>query len=438
MPRSPLLDRLSLDALGLSQRASVIFVLASVVPLAVIAVLTLRYVVPQLPDPEARGDILAVVTVAALAILCFVVLARSTAASVAEIQAANARLQVLLGAARTLSETAFPDVIRSQAVRSALELARGAAGFLLPGCPESDAVTHPITGAGDAANRILTARRDALVNAAQAACQAEQGLLVGPQSAALLPGLLGPGEDGLVLASALVIPLVAHGRSFGVFVLLREAGALEFTTEESDTLLVLARAAASALHNADNQEAEQNFFTHVTEILVKTLDLHVDHQAGHARRVARYALQLGQALGLNDALRQRLFFAALLHDIGMLRVDPASAQTQEAFREHSRLADEMLAPITLWADLAPIVRHHHERFDGTGYPDRLAAAAIPLESRIIAVADTLDVLTGAGSYRPTVTRAEALAEIERCAGSQFDPQVVHALLSLGASGELEL
>ncbi len=437
MPAPTRRARLSLDALGLSHRTALVFVLASVLPLGLIALLTQRYVVPLLPDPEARGVVVAVVTVAALAILCFVVLARSTAASVMAIQAAKTRLQVMLEAARTLSESAFPDVIRAQAVRSGVELAGATAGFLVAGGHSGDGASTSTTMFGDLAGRFWNGRRDALINVAEAACQAEQVLVIDPESSALLPGLLGPGHDGLSVSAGLAVPVVAHGKSFGALVLLRQGPAPLFTTAESDAVLVLARAAAVALHNAATQEAEQNFFTHVTEILVQTLDRQVDHQAGHARRVARYSLQLGQALGLSEGQRQRLFFGALLHDIGMLRIDPASARSPEAFRAHSRLADEMLSPITLWADLAPYVRHHHERFDGTGYPDRVAGEGIPLESRIIAVADAFDALTGAGSYRPTVTREEALSEIERCAGTQFDPRVVAAFLTLAEDGQLE-
>jgi polar amino acid transport system substrate-binding protein len=153
--------------------------------------------------------------------------------------------------------------------------------------------------------------------------------------------------------------------------------------------------------------------------------------------VAHYATQIGRELSLDGPRLQRLFFASLLHDIGMLRIDRRQAADRAIFREHCRLADEMLRPITLWSDLAPVVRHHHERHDGAGYPDGLAGEAIPLESRIIALADTFDALTAPSSYRPTVDVSEAIREIDRCAGAQFDPEVVKAFLALVHRGEIE-
>jgi len=326
-----------------------------------------------------------------------------------------------------------------QAARSGATLLGATAGFVFSqaeGTP-SHGPTPP--SAGEPANRILAARREALGALAQAACKDQQQLLLDPGASALVPGLLGVGADGLELTAAVAAPLVSRGRCFGalLFVRARGAGPGGFSTEEADALLVLARQTAAALHNAALQEAEKNFFTHATEILVRGLDLHVRHQAGHSHRVARTALLLAAELGLDPATRERLFFAALLHDVGMLRIEPSALGSPEGCRDHSRLGGEMLAPITVWSHLAPLVRHHHERYDGQGYPDGLLGDAIPFESRIIAVADALDVLTASASYREPVSRADALAEIVRSSGTQFDERVVQALSAVAERGELE-
>jgi putative nucleotidyltransferase with HDIG domain len=293
------------------------------------------------------------------------------------------------------------------------------------------------TCAGELAARLLVERRAALESFAAAACRDQQTLVVEGGSAGLIQGLLGRASGDFEPCAALATPLSAHGRSFGALVLVRLAPAPPFGVEDSDVVLTLARQAAVALHGARLKEAEQNFFTHVTEILVQALDMHVDHQEGHSRRVTQYASQIGREMGLEAVRLNRLFFAALLHDIGMLRLDRKQAGDRTAFREHCRLADEMLRPITLWSDIAPLVRHHHERPDGSGYPDALAGEAIPIESRIIAVADTFDVLTAPSSYRPTLAPAEAVREIGACAGAQFDADVVKAFQALVERGEIE-
>jgi HD-GYP domain-containing protein (c-di-GMP phosphodiesterase class II) len=429
--------RFSLEALGLGHRAYVVFLLGSVVPLALLALLTDRYVVSQVEDARALGMIVAVVLVAILAILSFVVLARTTAETVGRLESYGDRQSVLLKAAHSFADAAFVDVIAERTTQAATELISASMGFTFLDCLSGDHDASHVAAWGNDASRLLATRRAAVEELARAACRDQQALIVDQSNPALPGDLFRPADDHLTPIAALATPLIAHGASFGAIVLVRLSPAAPFSIDDSDVVLTLVRQAALALHGAKLQEAEQNFFTHVTEILVQALDLHVDHQEGHARRVAHYANQIGRELGLDSARLSRLFFAAVLHDIGMLRIDARQGVDRAAFREHCRLADEMLRPITLWSDIAPLVRHHHERHDGNGYPDGLQGETIPIESRIIALADTFDVLTAPGSYRPTIGTADALREIERCAGTQFDPEVVRAFLTLAGRGELE-
>jgi len=427
----------SLAALGLGNRAYVVFILGSVVPLAFLALITNRYVLPQLGDLQATATVAAVVLVALLAILSFIVLVRTTTETVQRLNGYNERLAILLESARFFGETRFVDLIAERAARASADLTAAPVAYaFIEGSDAQAASREPVTF-GEAAARILTCRRQALRALAAAACQDQQTLVLDRHSPPLIQDLLGKAQDGFDLSAVLATPLMAHGRSFGAILVLRLAPAVAFETEDAEVILTLARQAAVALDGARLKEAEQNFFTHVTEILVQTLDLNVDHQEGHSRRVAHYATQIGRELAFDAARLQRLFFASLLHDIGMLRIDRRQAADRAAFREHCRLADEMLRPITLWSDVAAVVRHHHERHDGTGYPDGLAGDRIPLESRIISLADTFDVLTAPSSYRPTVEAQEAIREIERCAGGQFDPEVVKAFLALARRGEIE-
>jgi putative nucleotidyltransferase with HDIG domain len=156
----------------------------------------------------------------------------------------------------------------------------------------------------------------------------------------------------------------------------------------------------------------------------------------HVERVARAAEQVGRRLGLPAHRAHLLREAAILHDIGKIAIDenvldkPAKLTPEEMghVRQHAAAGARILAPVPEFTAVAAWIRHHHERPDGQGYPDGLRGEQIPLESRIIAVIDAYDAMTGeegeARPYRRNMSRPEALAELERCSGSQFDPRVV--------------
>jgi HD-GYP domain-containing protein (c-di-GMP phosphodiesterase class II) len=122
----------------------------------------------------------------------------------------------------------------------------------------------------------------------------------------------------------------------------------------------------------------------------------------------------------------------------MLKIDPDQQMTRAACEKHCVLGYRMLSRIRLWRDLAPIVYHHHEWWDGRGYPDAKAGADIPLESRIIAICDAVDSMTSDDSYRTPLALDAALAELDRCSGSQFDPSLVTVFAELARDGMIEI
>jgi putative nucleotidyltransferase with HDIG domain len=157
----------------------------------------------------------------------------------------------------------------------------------------------------------------------------------------------------------------------------------------------------------------------------------------HSHGVVALALAVGDALGLDARDRRNLEFAALLHDIGKIRVPDAIINkpgklTDAEFqlvKRHPVDGQEMLERVGgVLAEVGIIVRHHHERWDGGGYPDRIAGEAIPLAARIICACDAYSAMTTNRSYRAAMPVADAVAELERCAGTQFDAAVVQALL----------
>jgi putative nucleotidyltransferase with HDIG domain len=178
------------------------------------------------------------------------------------------------------------------------------------------------------------------------------------------------------------------------------------------------------------------------EVLAETIESRDLYMRGHARRVAFYADLLADRLCLGQQDRERIRVAAFLHDIGKVGSpsDLLSGEVMEesrrleALHAHSLVGERLLRPLDLAAPIATIVRHHHERFDGAGYPDALAGEDVPLAARIIAIADAFDAMTCERPYRAARSREEALAELEREAGAQFDPQLVPIFCELIAGG----
>lgn len=173
------------------------------------------------------------------------------------------------------------------------------------------------------------------------------------------------------------------------------------------------------------------------ELFVHTVEYGDPYTSGHSQRVSRYSRIIANAVGLSRAEVDRISIAALLHDVGKIHeifrpilTKPGRLTTEErAIMElHPIKSAELVAKLSEFHDIVPAVRHHHENWDGTGYPDRIAGRAIPLGSRIIMFADTIDAMTSDRSYRKAMTEVEVRAELVRCRGTQFDPAICDALL----------
>jgi putative nucleotidyltransferase with HDIG domain len=227
-----------------------------------------------------------------------------------------------------------------------------------------------------------------------------------------------------------------HGAVFGT-VCVAGPRDEEFGIEDRDLLAILARQAAVGIDNALNHERSINFFTHTSDMLVSILDSLDSFYVGHSRAVAALADLLTRRLGLADAERRNIHFGALLHDIGKIRVDQRilnakgfdSEEQRRQMMQHPTLGLQMLQPITMWEEVLPIVHAHHERWDGKGYPRGLAGEEIPMGARIVAVAEVFDVITRQTPHGPRRTNDQALAELERCAGTQFDPRIVRLFVA---------
>lgn len=188
--------------------------------------------------------------------------------------------------------------------------------------------------------------------------------------------------------------------------------------------------------------------THIATLtaLTTALDAKDAYTHGHSYRVSRYALLLGRALGLSAKRMELLEYAALLHDIGKIGVSgeiisksgKLTNEEYEAMKAHPAVGAQIIERLKFLKEGAQIVKYHHERPDGRGYPDGLKGEEIPFEARILQVCDTLDAMTSTRSYRTARSIEDCIEEFIKYRGTQFDPEVVDALVGLYRRGELVL
>jgi HD-GYP domain-containing protein (c-di-GMP phosphodiesterase class II) len=200
---------------------------------------------------------------------------------------------------------------------------------------------------------------------------------------------------------------------------------------------------------ADQARRLEELFLGSIQSLAEALELKDPYTRGHSVRVSRYSSEIARALALPDDVVRQVELGGHVHDIGKIGVreavlNKAGALTEEEYAhimEHPVLGWRILAPLLGDAPMIlNVVRSHHERYDGAGVPDGLRGDAIPLEARIVAVADAFDAMTSGRAYRDGLhmTMEQAVAELERCAGTQFDPAVLAAFLGAAAAGAVAL
>jgi putative two-component system response regulator len=197
-------------------------------------------------------------------------------------------------------------------------------------------------------------------------------------------------------------------------------------------------ARSKELRVAQLQQAYQNTVT----MLANAIEVRNEYTRGHVERVTAYALAMGERLGLSVTRLEELRYGAILHDIGKILVREQTLMKQKTLtrdewleiRQHPVTGAEMIKNIPYLAPIVPIIRHHHERWDGHGYPDGLQGEEIPLEARIIAAADSLDAMTTNRAYQKALTLQKAHDIIIQGGGSQYDPVVVECFISIWESG----
>jgi PAS domain S-box-containing protein len=238
------------------------------------------------------------------------------------------------------------------------------------------------------------------------------------------------------LGPVVIVPVRSEQEFIGTIGLGRtkRAGSHPFTDAEVRLLEGIAEIGGTAIHRARLHQKLQQAYVQMVVALAQTIESRDSYTAEHGERMVALAERTARELGCPEGEVQDIRWGARLHDIGKIGVPdailskPGGLTDQEwtTMRQHPILGEEILSSVERMRGVARLVRHHQEQWDGTGYPDGLKGEAIPLGSRILAVVDAYGAITEARPYKPARTPGEAVAEITRCAGSQFDPQVVEA------------
>jgi len=242
--------------------------------------------------------------------------------------------------------------------------------------------------------------------------------------------------------SELVVPLWVGDELWGA-INVEEPRTDAFDEEDLLLLQTVADQVGSAMRSAQLYEQLERAYLGTAEALAAALEAKDAYTAAHARSLVEQAEWLGRTLGLSEPDLRDLRFAAVFHDIGKIAIPerilnkrgPLSADERVLMERHTEVGEQILSPVEFLEGVRRLVRHEHERWDGNGYPDRLRGEEIPLGSRIILVCDALHAMTSDRPYRRAMPLDEALEELRRGAGMQFDPAVVAAMLSLMALGE---
>lgn len=239
-----------------------------------------------------------------------------------------------------------------------------------------------------------------------------------------------------VVHSFMAAPLKIRGAPFGVLHAYTTRNGSRFTEGQRKGLSIFGGRAANAIENSRMYDRLEDTFTQTIEGFARAIEAKDNYTHGHSDRVAAYSRMVATRMGLPPVAVNRISHGGLLHDIGKIGIrshdlnKPQKLTPEEytMFKSHPVQGKRILEPITFLVHLVPCVYFHHEAWDGSGYPEGRANTDIPMEPRILAVADSYDAMTSNRPYRKALPHEIAVAELRRCSGRQFDPDVVPVFL----------
>lgn len=243
-------------------------------------------------------------------------------------------------------------------------------------------------------------------------------------------------KSGFVTRSMICVPMRLKDRVVGVLQVLNRTGDIPFNEHDLETLENVANQAVSAIENARLYENIQKVYLSTIEVLATAIDAKDPYTQGHSRRVTQYSVAIAEELNLPPKEVESIRYAGLLHDVGKIGIKDSIIRkpgrlTDEEYaiiKKHPAIGAKILRPVDFLADKIPGVLHHHEYYDGRGYPEHLTGENIPLAGRIICVADAFDAMTTNRPYRKGLTVKTAVGELQKFSGKQFDPVCVEAFM----------
>ena len=260
---------------------------------------------------------------------------------------------------------------------------------------------------------------------------------------------------GLPVKSAFCLPLVNREFSgvgvanselmIGAMTIINSDENVTLESEELDLLQSLSSLLANAVHNARMEERSRATFIRTLESLATALEARDEYTRGHSQRVCDLSVMIGIKLGLLPDALEELRIGTILHDIGKIGVPDhilnkpgrLTAEEFDTMRSHPVIGYEICRPLMLSEGVLLIIRNHHEKLDGSGYPDGLKGGELPLSLRVVCVADAFDAMSSRRPYRGVMDMGHVMGELSKGAGVQFDPVVVEALKQLLTAGELD-
>ncbi len=338
----------------------------------------------------------------------------------------SSRLEKILNITRDLREEMYGDILLEKIMDYALDMTSSQAGSIL--LLDGDALVFKIAKGEKARERIGTSFKKGTGICGWVANNAQPVRIVD----AARDERVNPEVDSMAgseTKTILCVPLKTNAEVIGVLELLNKEGGFPYRERDEEIIMYLAEQAALSIIKTKFYEDQKNYEIHLTEMLLEAIDFQIPEKRGHSRRVARYSNIIARGLNMSEVERKRLYLASLLHDVGFLKINADTTYKKEEFTRHPVVGYEMIKPVNFYADIAPFILYHHERYDGYGYPEKLRGEDIPLEARIISIAEAFDAMISPISYRIPVSFQEAIDELRRQAGAQFDQELVDIFIT---------
>ncbi len=413
------------------------FFVASLIPISLFVFNNVKLIHRSLELPVQLVLLLSLALV--ISVLGLFLLTKTTNSSIETIQSFHNRLNTLVDITKHFRETLYLDVLLENIVKSAMQLNSAETASLLLYDEEKKLRFKVLVG--EMGQKI----KDMAVKSGEgiSGWVADNGRSVIVNDVTK-DERFNPDFDrasGFKTKSIMSAPLIYNNEVIGVIEVLNKKNGF-FNVEDEKLLHSFADQAAISIEHTTLFEKQKSDIIHMTEIFVSAQDSHSPEKRGHVRRVAKYANIIGKNMGLTDTGLKNLYYAGLLHDVGFLKIvvyDPGeeSGLKREIYIKHPEFGYEMVKAINLWKESADIILYHHEKYDGTGYPAGKKGEEIPLGARILSVSEVFDVITSRASYREKLEYYLAMDEIDKNAGTQFDPEVVRVLKSVIKESDLD-